>query len=92
MSRQNVQTVVDRLKDRRLCQAVANRQHRRSVLIAATETGRDLSLRIRGAEGRYLRGLRLPRAKELISATETLREVRAQLEGSLDRAPEGSRG
>ncbi len=84
MSRQNIQAIVDRLKVRRLCQAVANRQHRRSVLITATKDGRDLADRIRNEESQYLRGLKLPRAKELKAAADTLREVRAQLEGYLD--------
>src|SRR2546428_8150966 len=73
-SRQNIQTVVNRLKREGYLEFATNPAHRRSALVRLTESGADLLRRFEQGKGKFLNGLSAPiPMEELESAAIALR-------------------
>lgn len=88
MTRQSMQALVDRLEKLGLVESLPNPEHKRSVLIALTDKGRDLFQAIHEEEGKLLR--RISRDWSDGRLRETCRTLRAfqarlnNLEGKTD--------
>jgi DNA-binding MarR family transcriptional regulator len=79
-SRQNIQIVVNRLKEEGLLELVSNPTHKRSALVQLTAKGQAAFHQIEMAETRLLSHLLVDLSQdELISATKCLEKVRHAL-------------
>src|ERR1051325_5354902 len=81
-SRQNIQILINRLKEEGLVEFVSNPDHKRSVLVRLTHRGQATIAQATAAEARLSNDL-LPSFSqtELSSATEVLSKLRKLLEG-----------
>jgi DNA-binding MarR family transcriptional regulator len=79
-SRQNIQIVVNRLKEEGLVELVSNPSHKRSAHVCLTEKGRKLSQQIELSEAKLLNDVLVDLSQEeLISATKCLQKLRQAL-------------
>jgi DNA-binding MarR family transcriptional regulator len=79
-SRQNIQIVVNRLKEQGLVELVTNPAHKRSAQVCLTEKGRGLFSQIELAESRLLNDVLVDLSHdELTSATKCLQKLRQAL-------------
>ena len=83
LSRQNIQTLVNRLETRGLVALTANPAHKRSGLVHLTDAGRTLLAAVEEREANSLSGLlpQVPQA-QLLPATRLLRRLRLVLSGT----------
>lgn len=81
VSRQHIQTIVNDLAARKLVRTVPNPAHKRSSLIALTQSGKDLFIAMRAMEMDVLKGLLDDFAGNDLQATRhVLMTLAAQLE------------
>jgi DNA-binding MarR family transcriptional regulator len=79
-SRQNIQIVVNRLKEQGLVELVTNPAHKRSAQVCLTEKGRGLFSQIELAEAQLLNEVLVDLSQdELASATKCLQKLRQAL-------------
>jgi len=79
-SRQNIQIVVNRLKEEGLVELVSNPTHKRSARVCLTEQGRRLFQQIELSEAKLLNDVLVDLSQdELVSATKCLRKLRQAL-------------
>jgi DNA-binding MarR family transcriptional regulator len=79
-SRQNIQTVINRLKVAGLARLEANPAHKRSALVRLTPQGSALVKQLEKAETNFFKDVQAKfSAEELVSATECLRKLRRLL-------------
>ena len=92
-SRQNIQTLVNRLRKTGAVQVSANAAHKRSVLVALTDTGRSLVRQIQESEDVFEDHIlaRL-QPEDLESAKAVLRTIRCLLEDQLDQDTRSAMG
>jgi len=83
LSRQNIQTLVNRLESRGFVALAANPAHKRSGLVHLTDAGRTLLAAVKEREASSLEGLlpQVPKA-QLFPATRLLRRLRLLLSGT----------
>jgi DNA-binding MarR family transcriptional regulator len=81
-SRQNIQTLVNRLASEGCVELTSNPAHKRSALVRCTDRGKALLSVVNDRETKFLEGLipHLPEAG-LVSATALLRQIRHWLAG-----------
>lgn len=83
LSRQNIQTLVNRLESRGFVALTANPAHKTSGLVSLTDAGRTLLAAVKEREANSLAGL-LPQVHQarLLPATRLLRRLRLLLAGN----------
>ena len=82
LSRQNIQTLVNRLESQGYVGLAPNPAHKRSALVQLTDSGRSLVATVKQREAHSLQGL-LPHVSQarLVPAARLLRQLRALLAG-----------
>jgi DNA-binding MarR family transcriptional regulator len=83
VSRQHIQVQVNSLEQLRLVAIEVNPEHRRSVIVRLTSSGRALIERMRRRERQYLAKIvRSASSKDLAHAAKTLASIRHALEAA----------